>query len=262
MAFIHDDQPGLEVKSELQPGLEVVPEPEAPQVVAGPDSQKPWDQSSPGSLPHHQYHQYHQYQQATSPIQNGYDQSPYSPYQQPQSSHPAMSEWNGTVGPSVSERAPQESTVMGMRKKKFWLIIGPLIAVFVIGLAVGLGVGLGAQHGSDDASPSASPSPSVVTSIICPANNGSLYDSKDNNKFFRVACNTDYHSGGGTQDMGDFQTTTFEDCLNACAKNDACVGAGWGVYQGNTRCWLKSRLGSSQGAPNWFFGVRQQGANA
>ncbi|KAK8113759.1 hypothetical protein PG999_005828 [Apiospora kogelbergensis] len=205
MAFIHDDQPGLEVKSELQPGLEVVPEPEAPQVVAGPDSQKPWDQSSPGSLPHHQYHQYHQYQQATSPIQNGYDQSPYSPYQQPQSSHPAMSEWNGTVGPSVSERAPQESTVMGMRKKKFWLIIGPLIAVFVIGLAVGLGVGLGAQHGSDDASP----------------------------------------SGGGTQDMGDFQTTTFEDCLNACAKNDAC-----------------SRLGSSQGAPNWFFGVRQQGANA
>ncbi|KAK6865473.1 hypothetical protein PG990_005076 [Apiospora arundinis] len=257
MAFIHDDQPGLEVKSEHQPGLEVVPEPEAPQVVAGPNSHKPWDQRSPDTLQHQQYQQYHQ--QATSPVHNGYDQPPYSPYHQqpPQSSHPAMSEWNGTVGPSVSERAPQEPKIMGMPRKKFWLIVGPLIAIFVIGVAIGLGVGLGTRKDSTDESPSATPSPSVVTSVICPANNGSLYDSKDKKKFFRIACNTDYNSGGGTQDMGDFQTTTFEDCLNACAANDACVGAGWGVYQGNTRCWLKSRLGSSQGAPNWFFGVRQ-----
>ncbi|KAK8055762.1 hypothetical protein PG993_000989 [Apiospora rasikravindrae] len=262
MAFIHDDQPGLEVKPDLQPGLEVVPEPEAPQVVSGPMSQKPWDQRSPNSLPYHQQQQQQQYHQATSPVHEYNDQSPYSPYPpyppQPPSSFPgAMSDWNGTVGPSPSERAAREPTIMGIRRKKFWLIVGPLIAVFVIGVAVGLGVGLGSQHGSSDDSPSATPSPSVVTSIVCPANNGSYYDSNDKKKRFQVACNLDYHSGGGSQDMGDFQTATFEDCLNGCAANDACVGAGWGVYNGATRCWLKSHLGSNQMAPNWIFGVRQ-----
>ncbi|KAK8088551.1 hypothetical protein PG997_003512 [Apiospora hydei] len=258
MAFIHDDQPGLEVKPAMQPGLEVVPEPEAPQVVSGPMSQKPWDQRSPNSLPYQQQHQQYQQYQATSPVHEYHDQSPYSQYPpQPPSSYPgAMSDWNGTVGPSPSERAAREPTIMGIRRKKFWLIVGPLIAVFVIGVAVGLGVGLGSQHGSND-SPSATPSPSVVTSIVCPANNGSFYESNDKTKRFQVACNLDYHSGGGTQDMGDFQTATFEDCLNGCAANDACVGAGWGVYNGATRCWLKSHLGSNQMAPNWMFGVRQ-----
>ncbi|KAK7924215.1 hypothetical protein PG985_006269 [Apiospora marii] len=261
MAFIHDTQPGLEVKPEGQPGLEVVPEPEAPQVVSGPTSQKPWDQASPNSPQYQQQQQqYHQQYQATSPVHDVYHDhpSPYSPYQQPPSSHlGGMSDWNGTVGPSPSERAAREPTIMGLRRKKFWLIVGPLIAIFVIGVAVGLGVGLGARSSSSDDSSSATPSPTVVTSVVCPANNGSLYDSKDKNKLFRVNCNLDYNSGGGTQDMGSFQTATFEDCLNGCAANDACVGAGWGNYQGNTVCWLKSHLGSSQTAPNWFFGVRQ-----
>lgn len=157
MAFIHDTQPGLEVKPDLQPGLEVVPEPEAPQVVSGPISQKPWDQTSPNSPQYHQQQQqqYHQQYQATSPAHDVYDQpSPYSPYQQPPSSHlGGISDWNGTVGPSPSERAARGPTIMGVRRKKFWLIVGPLIAIFVIGVAVGLGVGLGARSsGSDDSS--------------------------------------------------------------------------------------------------------------
>ncbi|KAK8050075.1 hypothetical protein PG994_011805 [Apiospora phragmitis] len=173
--------------------------------------------------------QYHQQYQAASPVHEGYDQSPYSPYQQPppQSSHPgAMSDWNGTVGTSPSERAAREPTIMGIRRKKFWLIVGPLIAIFVIGVAVGLGVGWGhSMAAATTLQGSATPSPTVVTSVVCPANNGSFYDSQGNNKKrFRVACNLDYNSGRGTQDMDDFQTATFEDCLNACAANDACPG--------------------------------------
>ena len=136
---VADEQPGLEVRGD-QPGLEFRPEHEAPHALYGPGVQKPWNPQSPHT---------------TSPVHNGYGQSPYSPLYPPPppSSHPGA-DWNPhsahDVGQSQSEKAPG-GTIMGIRKKKFWLIFGPLIAVLVIGLAVGLGVGLGTQDDDSDA---------------------------------------------------------------------------------------------------------------
>lgn len=60
------------------------------------------------------------------------------------------------------------------------------------------------------------------------------------------------------------ETETAEDCINMCASNSSCVGAGWGYYQpdssvaGSDVCWLKSRLGTSQTAiQNWIFVIKQ-----
>lgn len=131
---VADEQPGLEVRGD-QPGLEVRPQHEAPHALYDPGVQKPWD-SHP-----------------TSPVQSNYVQPPYSPLYPPPSSHPGA-DWNSHSGHDAGQLQSEKmagGTIMGIRKKKFWLIFGPLIAVLVIGLAVGLGVGLGSQSSDSDA---------------------------------------------------------------------------------------------------------------
>ncbi|KAI0136213.1 hypothetical protein BJ170DRAFT_677094 [Xylariales sp. AK1849] len=245
-----------------QPGLEVVPEPEAPQVIEGPTIQKAWDPSNAAG------HQYAQQHAPVNGVNGGYAQYPQSPYAD--STHPA-SQWSpshvDTLGPSASEKPPGPR-ICGIPRKKFWLIFGPLLVVLVIGLAVGLGVGLGTSHSSGSSATASSASAtassttssatptSTVSSIACPGNNGSLYDAT-NSKEFLVLCNLDYNSGGGSQDIGNVETATVEDCANACAANGGCAGAGWGDYYGTTYCWMKSSLGTSQSAGDWFFVIKQ-----
>lgn len=60
------------------------------------------------------------------------------------------------------------------------------------------------------------------------------------------------------------ETDRAEDCINMCASNDSCVGAGWGWYQpdssvaGSDVCWLKSKLGTSHTAiQDWVFVIKQ-----
>ncbi|KAH8201739.1 hypothetical protein TruAng_004091 [Truncatella angustata] len=262
------EQPGLEVHEPA--GLEVVSEPEAPQVINGPTVYgKPFDPSNTyahpvGGVPHQQYQ--------APPVNGGYGQyPPESPY--PESSvAPPQSQWApsqvGTVGPSVSEKGAPEPRILGIKRKKFWLIFGPLIAVLVIGLAVGLGVGLGTSHKSSS-SPASSSSNATSTStsssatatatvsaIKCPSSNGSYYEASGNTKFL-VLCNLDYNGGGGSSDIGNVITDTAEDCANSCATNGTCAGAGWGDYYGSTYCWMKSSLGSSQSASNWYFMIKE-----
>lgn len=95
-----------------------------------------------------------------------------------------------------------------------------------------------------------------MTSIKCPDNNNSFYDSTNSAKFV-VLCNLDYNSGGGSKDIGSVVTSSVQECADACAANGSCAGAGWGDYYGTTYCWLKSQLGTSQSASNWFFVVKQ-----
>lgn len=129
---VADEQPGLEMRGDA-PGLEVRPEHEAPHALYDPGAQKPW------------------HSHPTSPVHSGYGQPPYSPLYPPPSSHPGA-DWNSHSaydGGQLQSEKMTGGTIMGIRKKKFWLIFGPLIAVLVIGLAVGLGVGLGTQDDSD-----------------------------------------------------------------------------------------------------------------
>jgi hypothetical protein len=62
--------------------------------------------------------------------------------------------------------------------------------------------------------------------------------------------------------MYDTVANTLSDCLDICAGQDGCVGAGWGRNSwndGRPTCWLKSELGKWNDAPNWSFFVEDSG---
>ncbi|KAI1370925.1 hypothetical protein F4677DRAFT_325235 [Hypoxylon crocopeplum] len=262
-------------KFQDQPGLEVAPEPEPPQVIQGPTIiEKPYDGTA----------QYGQEQQGVFHQNNAYPNNAYPPSGYPPSNHPALAPqgqpyWGGSQdGTYITDRFPPSTeppnggTILGLKKKTFWFIFGPLIALLVIGLAVGLGVGLGNNHDSSDLSSTAAPATTPTTTssagtssataaptpIACPQANGTIYQGAGNDPFL-VLCNVDYNgnSGGGTTDIANEETSTVEDCIDACAANSTCAGAGWGNYQGQDICWMKGSLGQSQPAPNWFFVIRQ-----
>ncbi|KAI1496840.1 hypothetical protein F5X99DRAFT_50227 [Biscogniauxia marginata] len=213
-----------------QPGLEVMPEPELPQVVEGPVFEKPYDQ--------------------------GYNQNTHylsSPSAYPPSSHPG---WEASQsGPYQNGQPPNartERVILGLKKKTFLLIFGPLLALLVIGLAVGLGVGLGLRNQGSEAATNPAPSP-----ITCPAANGTTYDAGGDTTF-SILCSIDYNSQSGTVDDIHETTNTVEDCISACDARNSCVGAGWGNFQGDTICWMKSSLGTPQEASSdWVFAIKQ-----
>lgn len=120
------------------------------------------------------------------------------------------------------------------------------------------------------ASASSTPSPSSTatpeSSISCPAENGTTFTSTTNSDKFDVYCAIDYNSNAdsNTQDLLHTEADIAEDCINLCAANGNCVGAGWGFYQpdtsvaGSNVCWLKSKLGTSHTAiQNWVFVIKQ-----
>jgi len=43
------------------------------------------------------------------------------------------------------------------------------------------------------------------------------------------------------------------DCIDMCAGQAGCVGAGWGWWQTSNVCWLKSSLATSQPSALWYF---------
>ncbi|KAI0482690.1 hypothetical protein GGR56DRAFT_621183 [Xylariaceae sp. FL0804] len=160
-----------------------------------------------------------------------------------------------------------------------------MLALLVIGLAVGLGVGLGtgkdssssttpaatttpsspspsspstpSSSSSSPSSPSSSPTPAPA----CPGANATTYTTSSGSggaaASFRILCDVDYNSGGGSVDLAHVVTDTATACLAACAADSSCAGAGWGDYQGQEICWMKRSLAAPQGADNWYFGVKQ-----
>ncbi|KAI6093396.1 hypothetical protein F4821DRAFT_222879 [Hypoxylon rubiginosum] len=245
-----------------QPGLEVAPEPELPQVVEGPTI----IEKLPDGANQYGYEQQHQYQQGAYYQNNG---------AYPPSGYPPSTSHEGTYvtdGVPPSSAPPSGGTILGLQKKTFWFIFGPLIALLVIGLALGLGLGLGLSHDSSNSDSSATPATTPTTTsssptssataastaIACPQANGTTYEAAGNDPFL-VLCNVDYNGNGGgaTTDIGNEETSTVEDCIDVCAGNSSCAGAGWGNYNGHNICWMKGSLGTSQDAPNWFFVIRQ-----
>ncbi|ORY66559.1 uncharacterized protein BCR38DRAFT_182946 [Pseudomassariella vexata] len=246
-----------------QAGLEVAPEPEAPHVIQGPHVVKTWD--TPVGAPYPQ--QQHQH----VPTSPEYGQlSPQAGYLSPGSGG-SPAQFTGSYAPSTPEKS-YEPRIMGIRRRRFWLIFGPLIAILVIGLAVGLGVGLGTSHSTESSATtttstlsttsststtSSSPTATATTqSLSCPSDNATVYTANNDDNFL-VLCNLDYNSGGGTTDMSNLVTATAVECANTCASNAGCVGAGWGNYEGSLTCWMKSGLGEPQDAVNWYFMVKQ-----
>ncbi|KAG6360908.1 hypothetical protein INS49_011976 [Diaporthe citri] len=176
--------------------------------------------------------------------------------------------------PAAMEKPPGDSVHLKIGRKKLWLILGSLAAVLVLGLSLGLGLGLGLSKSGDGSSSNApassTPSPSSTatpeSSISCPTSNGTTFTSTTDPAKFDVYCAIDYNSNAdaNTRDLVHMEADIAEDCINLCAANDSCVGAGWGFYQpdtsvaGSNVCWLKSKLGTSHAAiQDWVFVIKQ-----
>ncbi|KAJ0117316.1 hypothetical protein J7T55_003729 [Diaporthe amygdali] len=263
---------------EEQPGLEVAPGVEAPQVVY--EQGLEYNHAQPTTI-------YNQNTQHSPPFLNYNAQQPgapppFDPYRQSAYTGSSFSGWTpGSDGKTPFERPPpvgaekssSKDLIFRMPKKRFWLIVGGLIAVLVVGIALALGLGLGLNQssgGSSSASASSTPSASSTStpesSISCPSANQTTYTSTTKDTEFIIYCAIDYNGNAdaNTKDLVHMEADRAEDCIDMCASNDSCVGAGWGFYQpdssvaGSDVCWLKSKLGSSHTAiQDWVFVIKQ-----
>lgn len=108
--------------------------------------------SLPEVVPAPQHDQHHYQQQQQWPKQDS--EVPSSAYPESQGGWTSVSQ---RVPPPVAESEKVETpakTILGLRRRKFWLIIGPLLLVLAIGLGVGLGVGLSSKSSGGGAATS------------------------------------------------------------------------------------------------------------
>ncbi|KAK3295617.1 uncharacterized protein B0H64DRAFT_441994 [Chaetomium fimeti] len=74
---------------------------------------------------------------------------------------------------------------------------------------------------------------------------------------------SNYNSNlGDTEDLYHTPTDSLNECIDLCATQEGCVGAGWGegnANDGRATCWLKSQLGEPNGAPLWSFVIEDTG---
>ncbi|POS75741.1 hypothetical protein DHEL01_v205867 [Diaporthe helianthi] len=265
--------------NEEQPGLEVAPgrDAEAPQVFYEQGLEFNAAQHK-ANLGHYNTQPYGQ-QYGPPPQLDPYNRQSYQTSTSPSFSYltPASDgkiPFDGTppVGTENSPGAEHVSLKIG--KRKLWLILGVLATVLVLGLSLGLGLGLGLSQSGDgsssDSSPSSTPKPSSTSvpesSISCPTSNRTTFTSEISPAEFDIYCGIDYNGNAdaNTKDLAHIETARAEDCINMCASNESCVGAGWGWYQpdssvaGSDVCWLKSKLGTSHTAiQDWVFVIKQ-----
>ncbi|KAK3990253.1 hypothetical protein QBC44DRAFT_325965 [Cladorrhinum sp. PSN332] len=176
------------------------------------------------------------------------------------------------------DTAKKRELVCGIKKQLFWIIVAIVIFLLVVAVAAGVGVGVGTRKGNESPLPtqSAAPTPTrafpiplaqATTSpdgVNCPTNNLTLYTpTRTPNRKYLLLCGRDYSSmiGVGTVDMYDMRMDSMGDCIDACAAQEGCVGAGWGGQGGKKACWLKSRLGEANWAGHWSFAVEDRESN-
>ncbi|KAI1075990.1 hypothetical protein F5B20DRAFT_557794 [Whalleya microplaca] len=213
-------------------------------------------------------------------VQASLEVSPYSELPQvvqPYLQAPADSPTSGYTH-SAYQQAPNPGNTdanIGLKdKKRFWRIFALVIIVLlVIALAVGLGVGLGTRSNHSTAQSEAdttnspttagsTPSSSTSTPLACPADANATTQSADN-EAFTVLCGVDYSGkeDSANKDLDNMVLRSAEECIDVCASNNKCVGAGWGEIDGSgkTYCYMKSAIGKQNTADaNWMFVQRVQ----
>jgi hypothetical protein len=80
------------------------------------------------------------------------------------------------------------------------------------------------------------------------------------NKAYLLLCGRDYNQAHGAVDLLNEAITNMGDCIDLCAQQSGCIGAGWGDYQGTYTCWLKSALGTPNPSSAWYFVVEDDSA--
>lgn len=126
---------------------------------------------------------------------------------------------------------------------------------------------------ASSATPSASPSKSSATSssapsatgtalVQCPGVNNTVYTVESTGQRFKRLCGLDYSGPGEAVDVANTKTNSLDKCIEACAMNDNCEGAGWGVIPSEKSsplqsCWMKKELKKFHDAkrPDWGFAV-------
>lgn len=251
-----------------QPGLEVVDYSDLEVVsprTAALSHARPWEKGGNGSsLP-----------QVSEPLHQGYEHA--SLYHHGGEGYAG----GGGGGPPARDGFFARDTICGVRRQTFWVVMA--VGVFVVVAAIAVGVGLGvALHKSGDgvSSPPPSSSSSTPTTttlpaptatgatgpeavIRCPANNRTLYSTTANSakaKSFLLLCGRDYSSVDGAVDLFHEVLDSMAECIDECARRAGCTGAGWGPYDNQSTCWLKSKLGRANVTPNWYFAVEDEGA--
>lgn len=122
---------------------------------------------------------------------------------------------------------------------------------------------------STSSSSSASATPDT-SNITCPGSNNTLYTADantttDNAKQFQQYCGIDF-SGDQAVDVGSVKVTSMDACMDACASQANCTGAGWGYLDGDNgtehSCWMKANLTEPHNATaEWAFAVLLGGGN-
>lgn len=85
----------------------------------------------------------------------------------------------------------------------------------------------------------------------CPSVNNVTYVSTRTNKRFLKICGNEIVAPEGQNiDMGNSVEGSFNDCLNACAEKEGCMGATWFIFSAsnpkkNSVCYFKDGVGTS-----------------
>ncbi|KAI0122445.1 hypothetical protein F4814DRAFT_438482 [Daldinia grandis] len=178
--------------------------------------------------------------------------------------------WN-TESNEDTAAAPKPPTILGLRKRVFWLLLICMFVVAFVGAAVGAAVGVtqrnqsmksssaapspavGENQSTGSPDPTATPSsstsasPTATPSSVrsCLGTNGSTYTDPGTGTKFRIECDV-AHQG---RDIENLKADSMKNCVSLCAKNARCTGA---IYydvgpQGTdlNYCWLKSSMNDS-----------------
>ncbi|KAK3361377.1 hypothetical protein B0T24DRAFT_641485 [Lasiosphaeria ovina] len=101
-----------------------------------------------------------------------------------------------------------------------------------------------------------------ASSSVCPGTNGTFHTSSvaSGSKRFQRLCGLDFSGPGQADDIGSVNTTSLNDCIDTCAANNNCTGAGWGIMTGTNSsiqpCWMKTNLKKNHKATaGWGFAI-------
>ncbi|KAH8889272.1 hypothetical protein GQ53DRAFT_748351 [Thozetella sp. PMI_491] len=255
------DQPGLEA---LAPSTLEVAEPRH-----GLSYAQKWEETS--TLP-----------EPRSPLYQSYPPSAFagSPYTASTSATlPCSQLLDNDSTPSKPPRAdsPGHKAIWGVKRQTFWAVVavGAFTAVVAIALGVGLGVALHKNTGASTATGGGLPPPRSATStplptptaqstvapsskITCPASNLTLYTTSTGSQKYLLLCGRDYAGAGGAVDISNQEADTMGACIEACAEVEECVGAGWGSYNNEPTCFLKSSVGEPNWSESWVFAIEDE----
>ncbi|KAK0628208.1 hypothetical protein B0T17DRAFT_144896 [Bombardia bombarda] len=147
--------------------------------------------------------------------------------------------------------------------------------LILMGIAVGVGVGVGLSNQNRSTAPAASPSvtsptsslPSAtptptasgtttVANALCPDSSNTHFTTSNGKNFLHI-CGIDYSGPNEAEDIFKVGTATFDECMEMCANNDECTGAGWGLSGSPSKvCYMKSNLSTPHVAvSSWNFAV-------